>query len=445
MLTLPDTFVDRQIADNTPVLRAGRHAIRRVLASCLCICSLSLCWWAVGSTDGTPAQQPRDLSIGDDDSRIGYDKPDFITRTRSLTTRIPRSANLSDLAQNPPTGLGRLTDPPHRSLIDLGRRLFFDRRLSANETLSCGMCHVPEQAFTQNELATPVGIEGALVLRNAPSLYNVAYRPRLFLDGRETTLTEQIWAPLLANNEMGNSTRSDVLRKVESVTEYRNTFGDLFSDGITEKTLGIALAAYQRALLSANSPFDRWYYSGEQSALSLSEKRGFQIFETAGCASCHKLDHASAQFTDDLFHNTGTGFASSVMYASPPEQIQLAPGVFVPLRSDVEVPDRTDYGREAVTGDPEDRWRFRTPSLRNVALTGPYMHDGSIATLSGVVRFYNEGGSLDPDRDPRMLHLELTEKDQQALVQFLESLTGDNVEALAADARTAPVGDRDSE
>ena len=143
-----------------------------------------------------------DVQIGRHDIRDGYEKTSFVTQTQSLTERATGSANLSALIRSPPLGLTSVHQPPSDKLIDLGRRLFFERRLSANDTLSCGMCHIPEQAFTQNELATPVGIEGSLVLRNAPSLYNVAYRKTLFHDGRETSLEEQVWAPLLAANEM---------------------------------------------------------------------------------------------------------------------------------------------------------------------------------------------------------------------------------------------------
>lgn len=421
----------------TTIVQAPSHRLAPKPTG-LALASLIIACCASAEPAGT-AEPPR---VGEGDSRIGYDSTGYITQSRSLSARRATSASLAELAANPPSGLDRLTDPPSRALIDLGRRLFFDRRLSANETLSCGNCHVPEQAFTQNELATPVGIEGALVLRNAPSLYNVAYRRVLFLDGRETSLEQQIWAPLLADNEMGNADRAAVLTSIQAIPEYRTAFKRLFSAGVTESSLGEALAAYQRALLSANSPFDRWFYQHEQAAVSDNVKQGFAIFQRAGCASCHTFTSTSTQFSDDLFHNTGTGFVAAAIHLQPPARIQLAPGVFVPLNSKLEMPDRRDFGREAVTGRREHRWQFRTPTLRNVALTSPYMHDGSITTLKDVVTFYNEGGGHDPSQDPRIRPLQLSPAEQQALIQFLESLTGDNVDALAADARTAPIGDR---
>ena len=193
---------------------------------------------------GALATASADTQIGRTDPRAGYEQPDFETRTVRVTTAPGTRLDLAALVARPPLGLPPLVDVPAASHIALGRRLFFDRRLSANETLSCGMCHVPEQAFTQNELTTPVGIEGRFVRRNAPALYNVAYRQRLFHDGRETELAEQIFSPLLADNEMGNASRDEVLAKVGTLPEYAADFERLFPDGLTEANLGRALTAY---------------------------------------------------------------------------------------------------------------------------------------------------------------------------------------------------------
>ncbi len=389
-----------------------------------------------------PAGQNADIRVGVDDPRNGYESATFETRSRALILERGRALDLAQLARNPPLGLPALTDPPDASAINLGRRLFFDRRLSANETLSCGMCHVPEQAFAQNELATPVGFEGAFVRRNAPSVYNVAYLPRLFHDGRESSLSAQIWSPLLAANEMGNESRAAVLERIRQQTDYPQAFAAVFPAGLTEQTLGDALAAYQRALLSGNSPFDRWFYGGDGSAMSAAAKRGFFVFTDAGCQRCHAFDHRQALFTDHGAHRTGVEFASRAREATPPTHLQLAPGVRVPLSVAVELPDRADEGLMEVTGKAEDRWRYRTPGLRNVALTAPYMHDGSLRTLEAVVAFYNAGAGSDPDRDPSLVPLALSTGDQADLVAWLESLTGSNVHALAADARSTPIGDR---
>ncbi|HSG91064.1 MAG TPA: cytochrome c peroxidase [Pseudomonadales bacterium] len=333
---------------------------------------------------------------------------------------------------------------PSRGAVDLGRRLFFDRRLSANDTLSCGMCHVPEQGFTQNELATSVGIEGAFVLRNAPSLYDVAARRSLFLDGRGTDLESQVWSPLLAPNEMGNPDAQTLLARLRAIPFYRDAFAAQFAAGLTEDTLGAALAAYERTLDSGRTAFDRWYLDGDPSALDPAARRGFTVFVRSGCGGCHVFGEDAAPFTDDDFHDTGVAFASAARHARAPARVQLAPGVFVTPTTQFESPDRRDPGRAAVTGKAEDVGRFRTPSLRNVALTAPYMHDGSLATLEAVVDYYAAGGSGDPDADPRIVPLDLTPAERADLVQFLEALTGDATAALAADARIAPIGDRDA-
>ena len=338
-------------------------------------------------------------------------------------------------------GLPPLNLALRKEAIDLGRRLFFDRRLSANGTLSCGMCHIPEQGFAQNELATPVGIEGRSVRRNAPSLYNVAYVPALFHDGREASLELQIWGPLLAANEMGNVDRAEVVSKVQSTDDYAEQFAELYSDGVTARSIGDALASYQRTLLSADSPFDRWYFHGEADAVTTQAQRGYAIFASRGCSECHSVGNEAARFTDDDFHNTGIGYRAD---RSPRRvsRVQLAPGFTVALDVVIDIPRIPDAGRFEVTQRAADRWRYRTPTLRNVALTGPFMHDGSVASLTAVVEYYDAGGSGDPEQDARVRPLELSTEDKQALVAFLEALTGSNVQALTADARSVAVGER---
>jgi len=390
------------------------------------------------------ADQTVSNRVGQGDPRDGYGSVAYQTQSRSLETLTGSRADLASLAARPPLGLPELPDPPSAGAIDLGRRLFFDRRLSRNATISCGMCHIPEQAFTQNELATPVGIEGAFVRRNAPALYNVAYRRLLFHDGRETELRRQIWAPLLAANEMGNASKAAVLTRLASNPEYSVAFERLFEDGLTESTLGQALAAYQGALLSANSAFDRWYFGGEFDAITPSAKRGFLLFNQSGCAGCHTFSNRHAFFTNDAMHRTGIEFLSRQRESAPPGRLQIAPGVTIPVSVSITAPRRHDTGFEETTGNVDDRWRYRTPSLRNAAITAPYMHDGSLATLSEVVNFYNAGAGPDPGKESALSPLHLTDEQQLDLIEFLESLTGDNVDELAADARSAPIGDRQS-
>ncbi len=387
--------------------------------------------------------------VGLADSRVGYESVSYVTDSKVVIQTLGERQPLYELSVNPPLGLPEVISQLDAAEIDLGRELFFDRRLSKNETLSCAMCHIPEQGFTQNELATPVGHLGKGVRRNVPSLYNVAFAKDLFLDGREQSLEAQIWSPLLAENEMANESREAVLAKLALNGGYTARFAEIFDEGLTEATLGRALAAYQRALLSGDSPFDRWYFGDERSTLVGSgaegypalAAEGFAIFKDKGCASCHRINESSALFTDGQYHNTGTGYRRAGRALRPPS-VQLAPGVFVVPTVDAETETFTDDGRFEVTGREADKWRYRTPSLRNIALTGPYMHDGSIATLEGVVAFYAEGGGGDPAQDPRTRSVQLTESDQEALVAFLRTLTSSHVDALVSDARSVTIGER---
>ncbi|MEQ8860442.1 MAG: cytochrome c peroxidase [Pseudomonadales bacterium] len=380
-------------------------------------------------------------AVGPGDVRDGYEREDYRTRSAALTVTPGRRLDLAARALRPPLGLAPLPRPLRREAVDLGRALFFDRRLSVNGTLSCAMCHVPEQAFTQNELRTPVGLEGRQVRRNAPSLYNVAYRTTLFHDGREATLEAQIWAPLLAPNEMGNVDRAAVLARIGALDPYPERFAAVYGAGPTEASLSDALASYQRGLLSGDSPFDRWRFGRSGEALDARARRGFEVFQAAGCAGCHVLADRYAEFTDDDFHNTGIAYRAGLVSRTP-ARLQIAPGVFTDLSITVDVPRLEDAGRFEVTGREADRDRYRTPSLRNVALTGPYMHDGAFATLAAVVDYYDAGGSGDPNQDARVRPLGLPADDKAALLAFLESLTGSDVEALAADARSVAIGDR---
>ena len=388
-------------------------------------------------------------TVGLADSRVGYESASYVTDSKVVIQTLGERQQLFELSVNPPLGLPPATSQLDPAEIDLGRQLFFDRRLSINETLSCAMCHIPEQGFTQNELATPVGHLGKGGRRNVPSLYNVTFAENLFLDGRERSLEAQIWSPLLAENEMANESREAVLAKLALNARYKARFAETFDEGLTESTLGRALAAYQRALLSGDSPFDRWYFGGERSTglgsgvegYPALAARGFAVFQDKGCASCHRINDSSALFTDGQFHNTGTGYRR-VGRALRPPSVQLAPGVFVVPTVDAETETFTDDGRYEVTGLEADKWRYRTPSLRNVALTSPYMHDGSIATLEGVVAFYAKGGGGDPAQDSRTRSVQLMQADQEALVAFLRTLTSSHVDALVSDARSVTIGER---
>jgi len=351
-------------------------------------------------------------------------------------------------SRSTPLGLPPVThpadNPPTRAKIELGRKLFFDRRLSHNSTMSCGMCHVPEQGFTSNELATPVGHEGKTVRRNSPTMLNVAYVESLFHDGRDPALETQFVSPMTAVNEMANPSLGFVVGRLAQLEDYAPLFQAAFGGGPSPDRIGQALGAYQRTLLSGASRFDRWRYGGVKNALTDQEKQGFELFTgKADCASCHTIGDRYALFSDGQFHDTGYGWKREQerQGKGPMVEVEMAPGVTTWVSSEVLLtigdPPSPDLGRYEVTLDPVDRWRFRTPSLRNVELTAPYMHDGKLRSLNDVVAFYNKGGAPHDGVDPRIRPLDLTPAETEALVAFLQSLTGDNIEQLIAEARSA--------
>ena len=322
--------------------------------------------------------------------------------------------------------------------VELGRKLFFDRRLSFNGTMSCAMCHVPEEGFASNASRTGVGIEGKSLVRNSPSLLNVAWQRALFHDGRESSLVTQAWMPLLHPDEMANPSIGVVLDRLRSLTDYRGRFERVFDGaGPSMNTVGEALAAFEATLVAADSRFDRWRYRGEAQALSELEQRGWRLFSgKARCVACHSAGAQHALLADGKFHVTGVGFAA------PPARsyvVPLAPGVQTELtNADLAAftqPGAPDLGRFDITHDQADRYAFKTPSLRNVAHSAPYMHDGSLPTLEAVVEFYNRGGGAAPGQSELLGPLGLDAEERRALVAFLRALDGANLATLIGQVR----------
>jgi cytochrome c peroxidase len=271
----------------------------------------------------------------------------------------------------------------------LGRRLFFDPLLSADSTVACASCHDPKHGFASPQ-PRAIGIRGQKGRRNAPSLLNRAYGSVLFWDGRESALETQALKPIADPLEMG-STVAEAVKRLQTDKTYPGLFAAAFTDGLTEANLGKALASFQRTILSGNSRIDR-FRAAEKIVLTTEEKQGLWLFESKGrCWRCH----AGANMTDEQFHNTGVSWGQS------------------PL----------DLGRYEVTKKEEDRGKFKTPTLRGVAESAPYMHDGSLATLEDVVEFYNRGGVKNPNLDAIVKPLELTKEDVQHVVAFLKALS----------------------
>ena len=340
----------------------------------------------------------------------------------------------------PPLGLPEVPvpddNPPTAAKISLGRKLFFDERLSHSGKLSCGSCHLPHEGFTVNEGATPVGHDGMILRRNAPTLLNVAYQRSLFLDGRQTSLEEQALEPFTVEDELANPSLDVVIDRLRALPDYVGLFEAAFGEGPSPQTVGQAISTYERTLLAADSAFDRWRYGGQEDALAPLARQGFDLFTgKAGCVACHVLGERQAVFTDHLFHDDGIGWVRTRYYGAG----QLATFQGMPVYSEAgsnAVSTPSDMGRMEVTKHFADMFRYRTPSLRNVELTAPYMHDGSIATLEDVVAYYGEGGFRHFGIDPLVRDLQLDAAEKAALVAFLKSLTAGNIEALVGEAQS---------
>lgn len=399
----------------------------------------------------TENEHLHNIRIGAGDSKNGYETKDYVTNSLSIENRKGKETDLLRFSNSPPLGLPAVPVPEDNPItqekVKLGKKLFFDRRLSLNNTISCAICHIPEQGFTNHEIHTAVGFEGRSVKRNAPTIYNTAYYTKLFHDGRENTLEHQAWQPLLARNEMANPSFGSVIEKIRNLDDYMGLFEAAFDgDQASFENIPKAIASYERTLNSANSPFDRWYYGKEETAISASAKRGFNLFAgKAMCTSCHTVTDEYALFTDNNLHNTGIGWTRAMKKEPEKQRIQVAPGRFLNIKNSIiqSVANRPegDLGRYEVTQDPDDRWKYRTPSLRNIALTAPYMHDGSMGSLNEVVAFYNQGGFPNETQSPLIMPLNLSQTEMDDLVEFLMTLNGDNVSSIISDAFSTPIGD----
>jgi cytochrome c peroxidase len=308
-----------------------------------------------------------------------------------------------------PRGLPPVPVPAHNPVtpakVELGEKLFFDSGLSADRHVSCGGCHRPERFFVDVPRLSKgvIGVDGA---RNAGSVLNAAYSPYLLTDGRARSLEDQVQYPVTNPLEM-NNTPAAAVSYVASEPSYHPLFARAFGDeSVTWERLTEAIASFERTLLTGNSAFDR-YVAGDGTALSEQARRGWELFRgRAGCAHCHAYGPDRPFFTDFDFHNTGVAW-----FPATPEPPTKRP--------------TPDLGRFWVSRDRKHMGAFRTPSLRNVAETAPYMHDGGMATLAEVLDFYSRGPRENPYLDPRIRPLALTAEEKAELIAFLGSLTGE--------------------
>ena len=348
---------------------------------------------------------------------------------------------------SPPLGLPDVPvpadNPPTAAKINLGRKLFFDERLSHSGELSCGSCHLPHEGFTVNERATPVGHEGMVLRRNAPTLLNVAYQRSLFHDGRQRSLEEQALEPFTVEDELANPSLEVVIERIRGLPDYDGLFEEAFGEGVSPQTIGQAISTYERTLLAADSAFDRWRYGGDDDALGPLAKQGFDLFTgKAGCVACHALDEREALFTDHLFHDDGVGWIPSRDIGAGRLMTPRGLPVYAELNDPEAVATPSDMGRMEVTKEFVDMFRYRTPSLRNIELTAPYMHNGSFETLEDIVAYYGDGGFRHFGIDPLVRDLDLDEPEQAALVAFLKTLTAGNMEALITEAQNGSTSEQ---
>ena len=315
----------------------------------------------------------------------------------SLTATV---LTVAGLVAAEPAGLPPVShpkdNPPTAEKISLGKQLFFDGRLSADNKVSCASCHDPAKGFSNGEqFAT--GVEGQKGGRNSPTIINSAYGKLQFWDGRAKNLEDQAMGPVQNPIEM-KMTVEAVVAKLNAIEDYKKQFQQVFGSDVTSDGMAKAIAAYERTVLSGDAPFDK-FKAGDKAALSEAAARGMKLFlGKANCSACH----AGASFTDNSFHNIGV----------------LG----------------TDEGRATINKSVGDKAAFKTPTLREIVRSAPYMHDGSMKTLEEVVAHYNKGGSPHPQLDEELFPLKLTEAEAADLVTFLK----EGLASASYPAHTAP-------
>jgi len=320
------------------------------------------------------------------------------TKSTGKSTKSARRKRSRPSGELPavPLGLPKVPvpvdNPMTREKVELGKMLYFDKRVSKDGTISCATCHDPKQGWAEHE-PTSTGIHGQKGGRNSPTVINSAYATSQFWDGRAASLEEQAVGPVANSIEMGSSMDA-VVEKFAKIPGYQERFQKVFGTAVTEKGFAQAIAAFERTVLSGDSPYDQ-FKAGRQNALTDAQRRGLKTFEKAGCANCH----APPLFSNYEFDNAGVG-------ADNP---------------------KPDEGRKAVTKKDEDMGAFRVPSLREVANTAPYFHDGSAKTLEEAVALMAAGGKDNPHRSSdfdAVREAKLTAQDQKDLVEFLKALSG---------------------
>jgi cytochrome c peroxidase len=286
------------------------------------------------------------------------------------------------------------TNLSYKAKVDLGKQLYFDGRLSKSNAISCAFCHNPMTGFADPR-QTSIGVGGGVGGRQSPTVYNTGHNPLQFWDGRAGSLEEQAIGPIANPVEMAE-THENVVKKLGKIKGYQEQFRAVFGTEVNLQGIAEAIAAYERTIVSTNSAFDK-YVLGDSKAMDESAVRGMSLFKgKARCVLCHN----GPNFTDNQFHNLGVAQVG---------------------------PMKEDLGRYYVTRQEKDKGAFKTPTLRSITETAPYMHDGVFKTLEEVVDFLGQGGGQNPNLSPMVKPLELTQPEKADLIAFLKALTGEPI------------------
>ena len=346
----------------------------------------------------------------------------------------PRSQDQFGLPASLTASVMQPASPLTPATVALGEKLFFESRLSGDGTVACATCHDPARAFTDGR-PTSVGIDGRVGQRNAPTVLNALYNKTQFWDGRVNTLEQQAALPITNPFEMGSASIGDAISRIAGDKDYQDQFMQAFGRDVNEQDMLRAIANYEQTLVSFDSPFDH-FIAGDKNAISDSAKRGWELFNTkARCNLCHALTDKQRDvtvFTDNEFHNIGIEIIRHhVVPLAQQVERELAQGSLQAIDDAAIESEISVLGRFLITKKKSDLASFKTPDIRNILVTGPYFHDGSMQTLWDIADHYNKGdGVTDPWLDDDMQPLALTEPEIDDLVAFLASLTSPQYKEL---------------